>query len=381
MTELRVLHVVTWLRAGGIEKWLLSQIAPMRQLGWQMDFACKGPEVGDLAALAESLGASVHHVPLLASRPLGFVRHLSALLAEGEYGLLNNHLQAHAALGVLSAPASVPVVTSFHNTTFPAQAFGVRRSLARAREIYVDANLRYSIRHSAVVTGCSMAVLSSVTQRAQPRRAGVVYYGVKPGTPAGAEERAAVRAEFGWLPDDHLVLHVGSFMPQKDHGAALDVFRQVLPRIPDARLLLVGDGELTAEVADMAADLIEKGLVAMPGLRSDVRRLMAAADVFLFPSRFEGFGLAALEANAVGLPVVGTNIPGLDEAVVDGETAFLHPPGAIQAMAASVVRLVLDPELRARVASSAIERVNSSFSHARSTERLQEVYRASLGHS
>jgi glycosyltransferase EpsF len=111
------------------------------------------------------------------------------------------------------------------------------------------------------------------------------------------------------------------------------------------------------------------------GLRGDVPRLMGLSDVFLFPSFFEGFGLAALEANAAALPVVASRVPGLTEAVVDGQTALLHDVQDVDGMVRSVTRLLSEPEYSRQMGDAGRQRVEADYSLDASARRLRELYR------
>lgn len=124
-------------------------------------------------------------------------------------------------------------------------------------------------------------------------------------------KRAEVRKSLG-LTEELVVGHVGRFNPQKNHSFIIDVFNEVHKKEPDSVLLLVGDdsGKVAEDIHKKVDEVNLAGAVRFLGVRTDVADLMQAMDVFLFPSLFEGFGIAALEAQAAGLPaVVSKRIP------------------------------------------------------------------------
>mgnify|MGYP005847811181 FL=1 len=172
-----------------------------------------------------------------------------------------------------------------------------------------------------------------------------------------------------------MILHVGRFNPQKNHMGLLDVFERVLAQIPAARLVLVGDGPLRPAVERSVAERGIAEQVRLLGLRGDVPRLMGLSDVFLFPSFFEGFGLAALEANAAGLPVVASRVPGLTEAVADGQTGLLHDVADVDGMARSVARLIAEPDYRRQLGQAGRQRVEEGYSLEASARQLRDLYR------
>jgi glycosyltransferase involved in cell wall biosynthesis len=114
------------------------------------------------------------------------------------------------------------------------------------------------------------------------------------------------------------------------------------------------------------------------GYRDDVAALMSVCDAFLFPSIHEGLPVAVLEAGAAGLPVVGTLLPGLMEAVVDGSSALLHDVSDIEGMADSVIRVLSDRSLARSIGDAARAHVIRNFSDQTAAQRLLTVYEECL---
>ncbi|MDP3278740.1 MAG: glycosyltransferase family 4 protein [Deltaproteobacteria bacterium] len=191
---------------------------------------------------------------------------------------------------------------------------------------------------------------------------------------ARSDDRRDFRTENRIGEEDPVILHVGRFIEQKNHAGVLGVFRRVLDRIPSAKLVLLGHGPLKDSVMKQIATMGIETSVRYLGLRNDVPRIMTMSDVFLFPSLDEGFGLAALEANAAGLPVVGSLIDGLREAVVNEETAMLFPVRDVPAMADAVVTLLLDSSKRYAMGQAGRLRARTTYSHEASASRLLELY-------
>lgn len=169
-------------------------------------------------------------------------------------------------------------------------------------------------------------------------------------------------------------MHVGRFLKQKNHKGLIEIFELVHREVNGTKLILIGDGPLRPNIEAFAK---EKGLqhdVIFLGIRKDVKELLAISDVFVFPSIFEGFGIAAIEANAVGLPVVGSRIPGLIEAVKDGETSLLFSPDDISGMASAIIRLLLDADLNETLGRSGIMWARSNFSLNMCRDSLLRLY-------
>jgi L-malate glycosyltransferase len=179
-------------------------------------------------------------------------------------------------------------------------------------------------------------------------------------------------------PERELVLiHASNFRPVKRVGDVVEIFARVAARRP-ARLLLVGDG---SERAGALAELAARGLsdrVEAPGARVDVERWLARAHIALVPSERESFGLAALEAQAAGVPVVGSCVGGLPEVVEHGAGGWLAPVGDVAAMAAHVLALAADPAAWQRAAERARTGALARFSPARALDAYEALYRDAL---
>jgi N-acetyl-alpha-D-glucosaminyl L-malate synthase BshA len=166
-----------------------------------------------------------------------------------------------------------------------------------------------------------------------------------------------------------IVIHVSNFRPVKRIEAVLDVFDRIRRRLP-ARLLLVGDGPELGSAYRIARERGISELVHAVGAQEEVLPLLSIADLFLLPSAQESFGLAALEAMACGVPVVASRVGGIPEVIEDGVSGFLHPPDALDAMAASGTALLTDDQLHRRVAAAARRRVTELFC----ADRIVPVY-------
>ena len=378
--RLKVLHLVTWLRPGGIEKWLLEMLKEFDRTECAMDVCCKGPSLGTLSDIAKDEGAATFHCPMTPTH-IGFGRRLSRILNEGGYDILHNHLGAYSGFPVWVAKRSgVRVITSYHNTHFSPQTLTRLPVLRTLRSVYSHFSVRYAVGSSDVITGCSNGVLTTVTGRETPgsmRR--VLYYGAHLQPKQSHVERNAFRASLGYSADTPLVVHVGRFLEQKNHLGLLEIFGRVLREVPGAKLLMVGDGVLRSTVERAAQELRLTGNARFLGVRNDVARIMGNSDVFLFPSIHEGLPIAAMEASGAGLPVVGTNVAGLNEVVADGRTGVLHSLEDLDGMASSVARLLKDKEYASELGEAGRHRVGSDFSVARSAERLLSLYHECIG--
>jgi L-malate glycosyltransferase len=177
--------------------------------------------------------------------------------------------------------------------------------------------------------------------------------------------------------DTKIVVHISNFRPVKRADAVLRIFDQIRRQLP-ARLLLVGDGPDLAGANRLARELGIWNLVDAVGAQEEVLPLLSISDVFLLPSAQESFGLAALEAMACEVPVVASRVGGLPEVIEDGISGFLHPPDDLEAMAASAVRVLSNPDLHAQIAATACRRVRKEFCVERVVPMYERCYEEAI---
>jgi UDP-glucose:(heptosyl)LPS alpha-1,3-glucosyltransferase len=203
-----------------------------------------------------------------------------------------------------------------------------------------------------------------------PARVRVIYNGVdlERFHPAnGPRHRATARAEAGLAPREHGLLFVGSGFERKGLGTAIEA----LPHLGDARLIVIGRGDESPYRA-LAARLGVDARVRWLGLRRDVERWYAAADVLVLPARYEPFGNVHLEALASGLAVVTTTAAGGSEVIEEGKNGAVVPPADPAALAGAVARLRdLDPPGLTASARGAAE----PFTYVRQAEEFERLYR------
>jgi glycosyltransferase involved in cell wall biosynthesis len=205
----------------------------------------------------------------------------------------------------------------------------------------------------------------------------VVRNGIEITSPPSVDRRE-IRRRLGIADDATMVLTVARFTEQKGHRVLLNAIPGVVARVPRARFVWVGEGTLRGE---LQAEVRGRGLadsVRFTGRRDDVPELLAAADAFALPSRFEGLPLVVLEAMAAGLPVVATRASGTAEAIEDGVEGRLVEQHDAAAFGEALVEVLLDRGLAARLGSGGRARVREAFSATRMGEQTLAAYRELL---
>lgn len=173
---------------------------------------------------------------------------------------------------------------------------------------------------------------------------------------------------------EKVVMHISNFRSVKRIPDVIEIFNRIQKEVP-ARLVLVGDGPRRQKAEELATQLGIADRVLMLGKLESVAELLANADLFLLPSEQESFGLVALEAQASGVPVIGSNDTGLTEVVEEGVTGWLHPVGDVEAMANSAVALLRDEGRWNTVSAAARARAVERFATSRVVTQYEDLYR------
>jgi len=214
----------------------------------------------------------------------------------------------------------------------------------------------------------------------KPEKVDVVLNGIALSEPLDASPEQT-RAELGIPIGAPLIATAGRFEPQKGLHDLIEAVALVRKELPEARLLLIGDGPLRENLQECARQKGVSDAVLFTGWRNDVPRLIQASDVFCLSSHWESFGLVLVEAMALGKPVVATGVDGIPEVVEHERTGLLVPARQPQALAVALVELLADPARARRMGEAGRKRVHEHFRLEDSIERFVEVLKRHVGWS
>jgi len=300
------------------------------------------------------------------------LRKLVQGLRREHVALLHVHSSLDKGYGLLAgAVCRVPVVVHLH---MPHNYRKPRSILGRWR-----AGLR-GWAHGLAVKHY-IAVSEDVKRAHLPFRPGripvtVVYNGVEAERFCQPDPAAlvALRRELGLGGQGPVLINVAMMRKHKGQRWLIEMMPWVLERYPQARLLIVGDGEERRALESMVRDRGLGQAVRLLGVRHDVPHLLALAQVFLFPSTGEGLGIAALEAMAAARPVVAFRLPVLAEFIEDGVTGYLATPEDPADLAQKVLQVLSDPRLAEAMGQRGRQVVEERFSAQASVRRLESIY-------
>ena len=186
--------------------------------------------------------------------------------------------------------------------------------------------------------------------------------------------RTQKRDELGLSNDALLVLTVGRVATQKGHTYLLDAIPKVKQAVPQAAFFIAGDGHLRAELEGKAVDVCLGEALTFLGNRADVPELLAAADIFVLSSLWEGLPLALLEAMYMGLPVVSTQVEGVVDVVIEGETGYLVPVADADALADAFVKLLQDENGRQRLGAAGKKLVENNYTDDKMCLLYEQIF-------
>jgi glycosyltransferase involved in cell wall biosynthesis len=374
-SSFHVLHV-TQPTDGGVAVYVHGLIEDQVNRGWRVSLACP---MGLLHEQGRTVGMASVYTWEAARTPgpsvVREVRNLRLLMRTLQPDMIHLHSSKAGLIGRLAAVGrGAPLLFQPHGWSFDA----VTGSMRLASRLWEGIGGRM----------CERIISVSEAERERGLRAGirarieVVLSGVptdvwRPDT--SRKPRSAARAELG-LPPGPLAVCVGRLCEQKGQDLLLAAWPHIIDRVPSAHLALVGDGTDT----DRLEMPVETG-VLLAGRQENVSTWLAAADVVVAPSRWEGLSLAVLEAMAAGRPVVATDVDGMREAL-GAMSGYVVPPGDPMALIAPVVTRLQDTDLAAAEGNVASRRAAELFDVRRTYDMLarlyqdvyQEAYRAAV---
>jgi len=342
----RILHVVSTGRRRGAEVFASDLVAALTQEGIEQHVAVlRGTEPVDVAYRAP--------VTVLADeRPkemlqLRSVRALRRLLDEAAPDVVQAHGGEALKYAFLAARSTASrLVYRRIGSAHPRTTFGLRRAA-------YGAMMRKA--HCVIALGTRARDEMVTVFGVRPERIVIIPNGVDPRRITPRRSREEVRQSLGLAPTSQAVLSLGALTWEKDPLAQVRIAAGVLRRSSEAVFLIAGDGPLHADMAREAANLGLESRILQLGNRPDPGDLLSASDLMLMTSRTEGVPAAAIEAAMAGIPVVAYATGGIAEAVQDGATGLLAPPGDAGALTDHILRLLHEDDARRRMGRAAVE--------------------------
>ncbi|WP_251863080.1 glycosyltransferase family 4 protein [Achromobacter sp. Marseille-Q4962] len=357
MHPLRIVHSEAATSFGGQEGRIFKEMTAMRARGHHMEAICQPQAL--LAQRLSDAGFTVHTLDM--DGPLNYLRGVAAvrrILRQGRFDVLNTHSRRDTVIAAAAGRlAGTPLIVR------------TRHLSNRVGSLWSYTWLPHRI------TTVSDHVRQHLIDRGvPPDRVATVYSPVVLPAPV---EHSTLRRELGLSPDDVVVGCVAVMRATKGHKDLIDAIAPLMAERPHLHLVFVGGGSPVFEQTQ--AYVAQRGLenrIHLLGTRRDVPNLLAGFDLFALATQQEASGTVYVEAQASGLPVIGTDVGGVSEMFRDGVTGILVPPRNPAALTDALRRLIDDPGLRRRMGEAGRKRVweEGVFSPARLAETTEAVY-------
>ncbi|MBI5136407.1 MAG: glycosyltransferase [Nitrospirae bacterium] len=364
---MRVMFLVHGLPVGGTERVVVDLCHWLRGHGVDLFVACLD-ELGAFGMALAAEGVDCHQLNRRPGLDLGLPGRIARLARREEASLIHAHQYTPFFYAALARRrAGIPLLFTEHGRFYPDPPSWKRRLFNRTVGRRVD--------HVTAVSGQVRDALVDVEGMAG-NAIEVLYNGVdlsRFGAPPGARARLAV--EWGVPPDATVVGTVARLNTIKNQALLLAAFARVAAALPDAHLLVVGDGPEFGRLTQQAEKLGIADRAHFVGERADVPFWLACMDVFALSSLSEGMPMTLLEAMAARVPIVSTAVGGIGEMLEDGAEALLVASGDTDALANALLALCADPARRGALTAAAHDRVARAFSLDVIGGRYLEIYR------
>jgi glycosyltransferase involved in cell wall biosynthesis len=377
---MKLLYVIDSLVPGGAESSLAAMAPRFIESGVELDVAYLRNRPG-LQRVFETAGAATHC--LEARGRAGWIRRIRRLIADRNPDLVHTTLFEADICGRVGAKlARKPVVTSLVNVAYGPEQLSdpsLRPWKVRASQL-LDITTGRGVKrwhaltsHVADVMGHRLRIDPSSID-VIPRGRDADALGMR--TP---DRRARGRLSLGVTRDTPVVVAASRQERQKGLDVLIHAWPGVVGRVPDARLFIAGrEGNQTSELHEIATRLRLDDSITFLGARDDVPDLLCAADTFAFPSRWEGLGSVLLEAMALEVPLVASDLSPIRETVRDGFDAILVPSEAPDSLAPAIVELLLNREKAERMARNGRQRFLALYTIERVAESMLSFYDRAL---
>jgi len=363
---MKILHIINSLQPGGGAQQLLGDLLPALVKNNVKIYVVTLYRCRD-SLIERRLSNNNIYIDSIDSKikynPLAYFHLKNVIKTKGNFDIIHAHLfPSLYYVSLLASNNNIPLVYTEHNT------FNRRR---KYKLFKIVENKIYS-RYNKIL--CISNATANSLKKWVPRvsnKIEIVYNGrnfknfkiAKP----------LKRSKIGIPNDVPLVISVSSLTAQKDHYTLI----KAIKKLPAVHLMIVGEGELKSRLIRFVTELGIKDRIYFLGYRGDVPQLMKTADIFVQSSHWEGFGMTVIESMACGVPVIGTDVPGLNEVIIDGISGILIPPKNENALVSAISLVLNDKTIYNKLQKGGLKRAKD-FSIETMAGKIIRIYKKIL---
>jgi glycosyltransferase involved in cell wall biosynthesis len=344
------------MQVGGAERLVIEELAYLKQdprFTFELHLVF---EEGPLFGAISALGVTVHvwKAPHKSIRMLQTYSHIVRYLRQSQFDILHSHLLDGVG-PIVGKLAGTKVVATVHND----KKYGILE--------------RFALSRSDMVLGCGMQVVRNISDFIPAIKVNVLNNAIR--KPMGTfVHRNEVLNRFGIKGESRLIVTLGRLTKQKGYDVLIEAIRRVVNDVAGIMLLIGGEGE---EMNNLNTLIESAGLgknIKLLGLISNTYEILAACDLYVNSSRWEGLPMTLLEAMSHGLSMVATNVGGNPELVHDGVTGILVPPEDPEKIADAIIRILKDDDFRKKASKAAFALFSQEYTIDKHCSTLADYY-------
>ena len=367
--KIKILQCIRQGQIGGGETHLLSLVENIDRSLFEpivLSFT-NGPMVDRL----KLMGVKTHVI--YSEKPFDFSvwKKVTELLITEKIALIHCHgTRATSNLYRSAKKLKIPLIYTIHGWSFHNDQHPVIKKIRVLSERFLTSGTTTNI-------AVSQSNMLSGKKLIPKLKAVVINNGIDPQKFNPLKNYKNIRVELNIAPEEILIIFIARFTSHKQPISLIKAFAEALKIKPDLKLLMVGEGDEKKEAIEIVAKTgIEKNIIFLP-FRQDVPDLLAAADIFILPSLWEGLPIGLLEAMSMGKTIIATNVDGTSEIIKDGQNGLLiETNGLIKNITDALIRLSENMSLRKQLAHNAHETVKENFNAVTMTKKIENIYLA-----
>jgi len=368
MERINVLHLIQGLEIGGLEIMVVNFLERIDRSKYRPSICC----YDSLGSLAQGLSANGIRVHLVKRRPgidYLYPLRLARFLRNMEVQILQLHNPTAFFYGTLAGKiARTPIIIyTEHGRDFSSSikvkiADRLLSGMVDKIVAVAEYGKKYLVEHEAI----------------DERKILRIYNGIDAQKFARNHNGKAIKRDLG-LQDNQLVIGIVARLdPIKNHACLIRAMKSVVGRVPQAVLLIIGDGPLRTELEGLTANLQLQNHIKFLGARTDISELLSVLDVFVLCSFSEGLSLTLIEACAAGKPIVATNVGGNPEIVGHAINGLLVPSDQPETLAGAVLEILTDKEKARRMGEMGRKKFEEEFTLDAMVKRYEDLYESCL---
>ena len=364
--KVKIMQMVHCMDIAGTEKVVYSIVRNLNKENFSFSICCLD-FIGELGGRLIKEGVEVISLDRTPGIDFSLIKKLIRILKDQQVDILHAHQYTPYFYGATAAIFSgrSKVIFTEHGRHQPDRV--------RPRRVIYNKFLNLFTNR---ITGVSNFSKDSLVrfERLPAKKIDVIYNGINPKDFEVDMDREAKTNELGIKREELVIGMIAGLRPVKNHSLLLQAFKEVVKKVPRAKLLLIGDGPLKESLESKVKSLRLENNVVFLGFRRDIAELLQVMDIFVLSSVAEATSLTLLEAMARGLPVVAVDAGGNSEIVLKGQTGILVPPKNYIEFAKAIISLIADPEKRRRMGEAGKRRAKSLFGIDRMLREYENLY-------